>query len=213
MPPSPSRPSCLRRDGRTVQRLRARSRERPRRSSSRRTVSQRRPLGPQCPGSWLRSNGASAQSPDPPQGPATPPVHGRQRHPPFRADAFGSVQRGLEHGRDRLRSPGQCPASDEPGLEDRVQALTGPAPRHEFHPGLPLQFAGSQDLAYVDDGLPVVQLQSVAYVSRAATPFTPGGIGRNGAGPRQRSRCPPPAPMAGRTASGGVAVPSDGPSP
>ena len=57
-----------------VQRLRARSRERPRRSPSRRTDSQRRPPSPQCPGSWLRSNGASAQSPDPPQGPAKPPV-------------------------------------------------------------------------------------------------------------------------------------------
>ena len=57
-----------------VQRLRARSRERPRRSPSRRTVSQRRPPSPQRPGSWLRSNGASAQSPDPPQGPAKPPV-------------------------------------------------------------------------------------------------------------------------------------------
>ena len=57
-----------------VQRLRARSRERPRRSPSRRTVSQRRPPSPQCPGSWLRSNGAAAQSPDPPQGPAKPPV-------------------------------------------------------------------------------------------------------------------------------------------
>ena len=57
-----------------VQRLRTRSRERPRRSPSRRTVSQRRPPSPQCPGSWLRSDGASAQSPDPPQGPAKPPV-------------------------------------------------------------------------------------------------------------------------------------------
>ena len=53
---------------------RARSRERPRRSPSRRTDSQRRPPGPRCPGSWLRSNGAAAQSPDPPQGPAKPPV-------------------------------------------------------------------------------------------------------------------------------------------
>ena len=57
-----------------VQRLRARSRERPRRSPSQLTVSQRRPPSPRCPGSWLRSNGASAQSPDPPQGPAKPPV-------------------------------------------------------------------------------------------------------------------------------------------
>ena len=61
-----------------VQRLRDRNRKRPRRSLSRRTDSQRRPPGPQCPRSWLRSNGTSEQSPDPPQGPTKPPVHGRQ---------------------------------------------------------------------------------------------------------------------------------------
>ena len=148
-----------------VQRLRARSRERPRRSPSRRTVSQRRPPSPQCPGSWLRSNGASAQSPDPPQGPAKPPVHGRQRPPPGRAGAFGPVHRGLEHGRDRLRRPEQCPASEEPELENRVEPLTGPAPFHQFHPRLPLEYAGPQNLAYVDEGVPVVQLQGVAYAS------------------------------------------------
>ena len=119
-----------------IQELRACSRERPRRSLSRPTDSQRKPLGPQCPGSWLHSNGASAQSPDPPQGPAKPPVHGRQRCSPFRAGTFGSVHRGLKHGRDRLRRPEQCPASEEPELENRVEALTGPAPRHEFHPRL-----------------------------------------------------------------------------
>ena len=47
-------------------------------------------------------------------------------------------RRGLEHGRDRLRRPEQCPASEEPELENRVEALTGPAPRYEFHPRLPL---------------------------------------------------------------------------
>ena len=96
--PSPSRPSCLRRDGkRSNDRLRARSRERPRRSPSRRTVSQRRPPSPQCPGSWLRSNGASAQSPDPPQGPAKPPVQADRgarrdgRAPPGRSTGASST--------------------------------------------------------------------------------------------------------------------------
>ena len=97
--------------------------------------------------------------------PGETPGPGRQRRPPGRAGAFGPVHRGLEHGRDRLRRPGQCPASEEPEFEYRVEALTGPAPRHQFHPGLPLQFAGPQDLAYVDEGLPVVQLQGVAYAS------------------------------------------------
>ena len=126
---------------------------------------QRRPPGPQCPWSWLRSNGTSEQSPDPPQGPANPPVHGRQRPPPGREGAFGSVHRSLKHGRDRLRRQGQCPAAAGPELENRVQALTGPAPRYEFHPGLALEYAGPQDLAYVDKGFPVVQLQGLAYVS------------------------------------------------
>ena len=67
-------PAIVPQEGGEVQRLRARSRERPRRSPSRRTDSQRRPPSPQRPGSWLRSNRASAQSPDPPQGPAKPPV-------------------------------------------------------------------------------------------------------------------------------------------
>ena len=123
-----------------VQRLRARSRERPRRSPSRRTVSLRRPPSPRCPGNWLRLDGASEQSPDPPQGAANPPVHGRQKPQPGGASAFGPVHRGLEHGRDRLQRPEQCPAADKPELEDRVQALTGPAPRHQFHPGPPCNF-------------------------------------------------------------------------
>ena len=83
---------------------------------------------------------------------------------PGRASAFGPVHRGLEHGRDRLRRPEQCPASEEPELENRVEPLTGPAPFHQFHPGLPLEFAGPQNLAYVDEGVPVVQLQGLAYL-------------------------------------------------
>ena len=70
--------------------------------------------------------------------PGETPGPGRQRPPPGRAGAFGSVHRGLEHGRDRLRSPEQCPGSEEPELENRVEALTGPAPCQQFHPGLPL---------------------------------------------------------------------------
>ena len=53
---------------------------------------------PGVPGNCLRLDGAPEQSPDPPQGPANPPVHGGQRRPPGRAGAFGSVHRGLEHG-------------------------------------------------------------------------------------------------------------------
>ena len=75
--------------------------------------------------------------------PGKTPGPGRQRRPPGRAGAFGPVHRGLEHGRDRLRRPEQCPASDEPELEYRVEALTGPAPRHQFHPDLPLAICGS----------------------------------------------------------------------
>ena len=136
--------------GRTVQRLRARSRERPRRSPSRRTVSQRRPPRPQCPGEPVTFElCVRAES--------------RGPRPEGRASS-GRCTGAPRAGETPLRRPEQCPASDKPELEDRVEALTGSAPRQQFHPGLPLQFAGPQDLAYVDEGFPVVQLQGVAYV-------------------------------------------------